>query len=42
MTKYETDSIEAQYQLGSKKLVLVNKLAIVDTAEMDDVEATLN
>jgi len=41
MTKYETDSIEAQYQLGSEKLVLANKLAIVDVAEMDDVEAIL-
>lgn len=41
MTKYETDSIEAQYQLGSEKLVLANKLAIVDAAEMDDVEAIL-
>lgn len=41
MTKYETHSIEAQYQLGSEKLVLANKLAIVDAAEMDDVEAIL-
>ena len=41
MTKYETDSIEAQYQLGSEKLVLANKLAIVDAAEMDDVEVIL-
>lgn len=41
MTKYETDSIEAQYQLGSEKIVLANKLAIVDVAEMDDVEAIL-
>ena len=41
MSKYESDSVEAQYQSGSERLVLANKLAIVDEAEMDDVEAVL-
>lgn len=41
MSKYVSDSVEAQYQPGSERLVLANKLAIVDETEMDDVEAVL-
>lgn len=40
--RYDTkEKIEAQYQLGSNDTVLANKLGIVDTNKMNDVELEL-
>lgn len=40
--RYETSfNVEGQYQSGSNNLVLVNKLAITNPAEMDDTELEL-
>lgn len=41
MSKYDIDSSEAQYQLGSNGLVLKNKLNITELSEIDDVESEL-
>ena len=35
MSKYELNSAEERYQLGSDDLVLANKLGIIDVVEMD-------
>jgi len=41
MNRYEFDSSETRYEVGSKGKVLANKLAITNYEEMDDVEAIL-
>ncbi len=41
MNRYETDSSETRYEPGSEDKVLANKLGIISSEEMDDVEAIL-
>lgn len=41
MSKYDIDSSEIQFQLGSDGRVLKNKLNITDLSEIDDVESEL-
>ncbi|MGX9416150.1 hypothetical protein ACWU4D_02240 [Vibrio sp. WJH972] len=41
MNRYELDSSETRYENGSQGKVLANKLGIMDSDEMDDVEAIL-
>lgn len=41
MNRYELDSSETRYEKGSQGKVLANKLGIIDSDEMDDVEAIL-
>ena len=41
MSKYDLNSPEERYQLGSDNQVLINKLCITDTKEMDELESGL-
>ncbi|WP_319536874.1 Fic family protein [uncultured Vibrio sp.] len=41
MNRYEIDSSETRYEPGSEDKVLANKLGIISSEEMDDVEAIL-